>query len=342
MANNKIKTALVTGSAGFIGSFICQKLLNEGWRVVGIDCISSYYDVNLKEDREKKLRQYENFRAIRGGVEEPNLLSSIFEAENPNIVIHLAAQVGVRNSIENPRAYLESNIVGTFEVLEAARAFPPEHMLLASTSSAYGANETMPYCEVNKADNQMSFYAATKKSTENMAHSYAHLFNLPVTMFRFFTVYGPWGRPDMALFKFTKAILETQPIDVYNHGYMKRDFTYVDDLVHAIFLLIEAVPAQPKNRADIPKNDSLSPVAPFRVVNIGNSAAVALTDFISAIEIATGKTAIKNLMPMQAGDVQATWANNDLLKDLTDYAPATDIENGVAKFVKWYRQYYNI
>ncbi|ALI54317.1 NAD-dependent epimerase/dehydratase family protein [Celeribacter marinus] len=334
-------TALVTGAAGFIGSFVCRKLLDEGWRVIGVDCMSDYYDVTLKERREAMLMQSENYRSVHDMVETPGLLMSLFDAEKPDVVIHLAAQAGVRYSIENPRAYLESNIVGTFELLEAARAHPPKHMLLASTSSAYGANEDMPYCETDKADHQMSFYAATKKSTENMAHSYAHLFGLPVTMFRFFTVYGPWGRPDMALFKFTKAILEDTPIDVYNHGDMKRDFTYVEDLVHAIRLLIDAAPVRPEG-GDVPVGDSLSPVAPFRVVNIGNSNAVQLTDFIAAIETATGKTAMRNLMPMQAGDVPATWADASLLNTLTGYAPQTDVKDGVASFVDWYRDYYQI
>ncbi|MEM5468310.1 NAD-dependent epimerase/dehydratase family protein [Celeribacter marinus] len=334
-------TALVTGAAGFIGSFVCRKLLDEGWRVIGVDCMSDYYDVTLKERREAMLMQSENYRSVHDMVETPGLLMSLFDEEKPDVVIHLAAQAGVRYSIENPRAYLESNIVGTFELLEAARAHPPKHMLLASTSSAYGANEDMPYCETDKADHQMSFYAATKKSTENMAHSYAHLFGLPVTMFRFFTVYGPWGRPDMALFKFTKAILEDTPIDVYNHGDMKRDFTYVEDLVHAIRLLIDAAPVRPEG-GDVPVGDSLSPVAPFRVVNIGNSNAVQLTDFIAAIETATGKTAMRNLMPMQAGDVPATWADASLLNTLTGYAPQTDVKDGVASFVDWYRDYYQI
>ncbi|MEN8838078.1 MAG: NAD-dependent epimerase/dehydratase family protein [Celeribacter marinus] len=334
-------TALVTGAAGFIGSFVCRKLLDEGWRVIGVDCMSDYYDVTLKERREAMLMQSEHYRSVHDMVEAPGLLMSLFDEEKPDVVIHLAAQAGVRYSIENPRAYLESNIVGTFELLEAARAHPPKHMLLASTSSAYGANEDMPYCETDKADHQMSFYAATKKSTENMAHSYAHLFGLPVTMFRFFTVYGPWGRPDMALFKFTKAILEDTPIDVYNHGDMKRDFTYVEDLVHAIRLLIDAAPVRPEG-GDVPVGDSLSPVAPFRVVNIGNSNAVQLTDFIAAIETATGKTAMRNLMPMQAGDVPATWADASLLHTLTGYAPQTDVKDGVASFVDWYRDYYQI
>ncbi|WP_417268656.1 NAD-dependent epimerase/dehydratase family protein [Celeribacter baekdonensis] len=333
-------TALVTGAAGFIGSFVCRTLLEDGFRVIGLDCLSDYYDVALKERREDTLLAYEGYRSVHDKVETPGLLRTLFEEEKPDVVIHLAAQAGVRYSIENPRSYLESNIIGTFELLEAARAYPPKHMLLASTSSAYGANTDMPYCETDKADHQMSFYAATKKSTENMAHSYAHLFGLPITMFRFFTVYGPWGRPDMALFKFTKAILDDKPIDVYNFGDMKRDFTYVEDLVHAIRLLIDAVPVRPEDGVVV-EGDSLSPVAPFRVVNIGNSDAVQLVAFIEAIEAATGKKATRNLMPMQAGDVPATWANADLLHKLTGYAPKTDVKDGVAKFVGWYRQYYD-
>ncbi len=332
-------TALVTGSAGFIGYYVCRKLLDEGWRVIGLDCISDYYDVKLKHRRESMLNQMEGYSSVHEKVETPGLLMSLFETEKPDVVVHLAAQAGVRYSIENPRSYLESNLIGTFELLEAARAHPPKHMLLASTSSAYGANDVMPYCETHKADHQMSFYAATKKSTENMAHSYAHLYDLPITMFRFFTVYGPWGRPDMALFKFTKAILEGRPIDVYNFGDMKRDFTYVEDLVHAIRLLIDAVPVRPEN-GEVDSGDSLSPVAPFRVVNIGNSDAVQLTDFIEAIEASIGKEAEKNLMPMQAGDVPATWADAQLLKSLTGYSPKTSVTEGVRKFVDWYREYY--
>nr|WP_321460819.1 GDP-mannose 4,6-dehydratase [uncultured Cohaesibacter sp.] len=334
-------TALVTGSAGFIGSFVCRKLLDEGWRVIGLDCLSDYYDVQLKHRREAMLNQNQNFQAIHDKVETPNLLYKQFEKERPDVVIHLAAQAGVRYSIDNPRSYLESNIIGTFELLEAARAFPPQHMLLASTSSAYGANEEMPYRETDKADHQMSFYAATKKSTESIAHSYSHLFNLPITMFRFFTVYGPWGRPDMALFKFTKAILEDRPIDVYNHGDMKRDFTYVTDLVHAIRLLIDAVPSH-TNTSERSLADSLSPVAAFRVVNIGNSNPVQLTDFIDAIETAIGKKAKRNLLPMQAGDVPATWADTTLLKELTGYEPKTTVTEGVGHFVSWYREYFNV
>lgn len=334
-------TALVTGSAGFIGSFVCRRFLEEGWRVVGLDCMSDYYDPTLKEHREAVLKQSSNYRSVHEMVESPNVMMALFEDEKPDVVVHLAAQAGVRYSIENPRAYLESNMVGTFELLEAARAYPPKHMLLASTSSAYGANTEMPYRETVKADHQMSFYAATKKATENMAHSYAHLFGLPITMFRFFTVYGPWGRPDMALFMFTKNILESKPIDVYNFGDMKRDFTYIVDLVEAIWLLVTVAPERPKGGA-VPDGDSLSPVAPFRVVNIGNSDSVQLTDFIAAIEDATGCRAKRNLMSMQAGDVPTTWADASLLQSLTGYTPSTDVTTGVKAFVNWYRDYYQV
>jgi UDP-glucuronate 4-epimerase len=339
----KQKIALVTGAAGFIGYHISSKLLSEGWRVVGLDCMSDYYDVSLKERREGMLLQNASYRSVHEKVETPNILMDLFEEERPDVVIHLAAQAGVRYSIENPRAYLESNINGTFELLEAARAFPPEHMLLASTSSAYGANEDMPYRETVKADHQMSFYAATKKSTENMAHSYAHLFNLPITMFRFFTVYGPWGRPDMALFKFTKAILEGDAIDVYNYGDMSRDFTYIDDLVNGMRLLIDATPEYAdKLKAKVDEADSKSNVAPFRVVNIGNSKPYQLLDFIREIEKSLSINAVKNLLSMQAGDVPATWADTTLLKMLTGYVPTTDIATGVQNFVGWYRDYYSV
>ncbi|GAA0787836.1 NAD-dependent epimerase/dehydratase family protein [Roseibium denhamense] len=337
-----MKTVLVTGSAGFIGYYLCTRLLADGFRVIGLDAMTDYYDVRLKERRQQMLLQNEQFRAVNDRVEAPELLMRLFSEEKPDIVIHLAAQAGVRYSIEAPRSYLESNICGTFELLEAARAHPPEHMLLASTSSAYGANTEMPYTETDKADHQMSFYAATKKATESMAHSYSHLYGLPVTMFRFFTVYGPWGRPDMALFKFTKAILEDQPIDVYNFGDMRRDFTYVEDLVEGIRLLIDAAPVRPEEGGSVADGDSLSPVAPWRVVNIGNSTCVQLTEFIEAIEAATGKTAQRNMMPIQAGDVPATWANADLLQSLTGFRPKTSIREGVAKFVAWYRDYYQV
>jgi UDP-glucuronate 4-epimerase len=337
--NKKNKVALVTGFAGFIGFFVCKKLLDEGWQVIGVDNLSDYYDVTLKKQRMEILENSRLFKPMIAGIENPGYLKSIFEIEKPNIIIHLAAQAGVRYSIENPRSYLESNIVGTFELLEAARAFPPEHMLFASTSSIYGSNEQLPYCEIDKADHQMSFYAATKKSSENIAHSYAHLYDLPITMFRFFTVYGPWGRPDMALFKFTESIFKGRSIDVYNSGNMKRDFTYIDDLVHAINLLIDIVPSRSDN-SEVYINDNISPVAPFRVVNIGNSDVVNLMDFIEAIEEATGIQAKKNMLPMQAGDVYATWANVELLKSLTGYSPNTNIKKGIKSFVDWYKDFY--
>lgn len=334
-------TVLVTGSSGFIGFHLCKLLLDSGMKVVGIDNLSDYYDVDLKKARQAILEQHADFHVINESIETPGVMMELFEQHRPDQVVHLAAQAGVRYSIENPRSYLESNIIGTFEILEAARAHPPQHLLLASTSSAYGANTQMPYKETDKADHQVSFYAATKKSTENMAHSYAHLYDLPVTMFRFFTVYGPWGRPDMAPYKFTKAILANETIDVYNYGDMKRDFTYVVDLVQAIRLLLETPPVRPQN-GQVPEGDSLSPVAPHRVLNIGNSDTVQLTDFIEAIETATGLKAKQNLMPMQAGDVPATWADAHLLKSLTGYEPSTSVSQGMQAFVDWYCDYYNV
>ena len=336
------RTALISGSAGFIGYYLGQRLLTDGFRVIGVDSLSDYYDPNLKRRRQANLLQNAGFSAVNEPIETPGLLADLFAEHRPDIVVHLAAQAGVRYSIDNPRSYLESNLVGTFELLEAARAHPPQHMLLASTSSAYGANTEMPYRETMKADHQMSFYAATKKATEAMAHSYAHLFDLPVTMFRFFTVYGPWGRPDMALFKFTRAMLAGEAIDVYNHGEMMRDFTYVEDLVEAIRRLIDAAPVRPESAEDIAEGDSLSPVAPWRVVNIGNSKPVQLGDMIAAIEDALGMEAKRNLMPMQPGDVPATWADAELLRTLTGYVPETDIREGVRRFVAWYRDYYQV
>ena len=331
-----MKHALITGSAGFIGYHTAQALLGAGVRVTGLDSLSDYYDVALKEARHARLAQHAGFTAHIGKVETPGLLEGLMAADPPDLVIHLAAQAGVRHSIDAPRDYLEANLAGTFELLEAARAHPPQHMMLASTSSAYGANTEMPYVETVRIAHPMSFYAATKQANEAMAHSYAHLYALPTTMFRFFTVYGPWGRPDMALFKFTKAILEGTPIDVYNHGQMRRDFTYVDDLVAGIVALADAVPGDtPASEAD-----SLSPVAPFRVVNIGNGTSVPLMEFIAAIEAATGREALKNMLPIQPGDVPATWAANDLLTDLTGTRPSTPVAQGVAQFVAWYRDYY--
>jgi UDP-glucuronate 4-epimerase len=343
LTNEKQKIALVTGAAGFIGFHISKLLLAEGWRVIGLDCMSDYYDISLKEKREDMLLQNTSYRSVHEKIETQNVLMDLFAQERPDVVIHLAAQAGVRYSVENPRAYLESNIIGTFELLEAARSYPPKHILLASTSSAYGANEKMPYSETEKADHQMSFYAATKKSTENMAHSYSHLFDLPITAFRFFTVYGPWGRPDMALFKFTKAIINGNPIDVYNYGDMSRDFTYIDDLVNGMRMLIDAIPevlSPQTSNSDVV--DSQSRVAPFRVVNIGNSKPTQLLDFVSAIEKAIGSKAVKNLLPMQTGDVPATWADTSLLERVTGYKPYTNLPTGVQKFVSWYREFYDV
>lgn len=333
-----MKTALVTGSAGFIGYFTSLRLMEQGWKVIGLDAFSDYYDVTLKERRQAMLTQSAAFTPVRGKLEDPGRLMEIFATEKPDLVIHLAAQAGVRYSIDNPRTYVEANLVGTFELLEAARAYPPAHMLLASTSSAYGANTEMPYVETQRADHQMSFYAATKKATESMAHSYAHLYHLPITMFRFFTVYGPWGRPDMAHFKFTRAILAGEPIDVYNHGQMRRDFTYIDDLVDGISGLIEAVPGD----TPVSERDSLSPVAPFRLVNIGASDPTPLMEFIAAIETACGRAAEKVMHPMQPGDVPATWADTGLIEDLTGYKAKVPVTEGVQRFVDWYRDYYQI
>ncbi|MBX3504006.1 MAG: GDP-mannose 4,6-dehydratase [Parvibaculum sp.] len=337
-----MQKVLVTGSAGFIGYHLSHRLLSMGIEVIGLDAMTDYYDVELKRRRHALLRNSASFSAIEARLEEPGLLKRLLETERPSVVVHLAAQAGVRYSIDAPRSYVESNLSGTFELLEAARAVPPAHLLFASTSSVYGANTRMPYVETDKADLQMSFYAATKKANEAMAHSYAHLYGLPCTMFRFFTVYGPWGRPDMALFKFTRAILDDEPIDIYNHGDMKRDFTYVTDLVEAIVKLMPVVPVLPQTADEIEPGDSLSPVAPFRIVNIGNGQPVQLMAFVEAIEEATGRKAKKNFLDMQPGDVPATWADNTLLQRLTGYRPQTTLKDGVTAFVDWYRDYYRV
>ncbi len=333
---------LVTGSAGFIGFHLSRLLLEDGFEVVGYDAMTDYYDIGLKRRRHAMLLQSSAFSAHEARLEDMSTLTALFEQERPDVVVHLAAQAGVRYSLENPRSYLESNLVGTFNVLECARAFAVGHLLMASTSSVYGANTVMPYSEKQSTDHPLTFYAATKKSNEIMAHSYAHLWNLPTTMFRFFTVYGPWGRPDMALYKFVKGILEQTPIDVYNHGEMYRDFTYVTDLVRGIRLLIDAVPVRPDDATAIPEWDTLSPVAPFRTVNIGNSDKVKLTDFIDSIERECGHKAIRNNLDMQKGDVPATWADATQLRELTGYAPSTPFETGVRAFVAWYRDYFGL
>ena len=328
---------LITGTAGFIGFHLAQAMLAEGWEVQGYDGMTDYYDVALKRRRHAMLLQSPGFSATEAMLEDQAAFDAVADAFAPDVIVHLAAQAGVRYSLENPRAYLDANIIGTFTVMEAARRLGVRHLLMASTSSVYGANEDMPFDETQKADTQLTIYAATKKANEAMGHAWAHVHGLPITMFRFFTVYGPWGRPDMALFKFTKGILEGTPIDIYNNGEMWRDFTYVDDLVRGIRLLIDAVPGGPETAVD---GDSLSPVAPFRVVNIGNSDKVSLLDFIAAIEAETGRTAIRNMMPMQTGDVPATWAEASVLQQLTGYRPQTPFRDGVARFVHWYREYY--
>jgi UDP-glucuronate 4-epimerase len=337
-----MRKIIVTGSAGFIGFHLCKLLLAEGFDVVGIDALTDYYDVRLKEARHEILQQSNHFKAHIINIEDNAALTAIFEDFRPEAVVHLAAQAGVRYSLENPRAYIDTNIIGTFNIMECARAFEVGHLLMASTSSVYGANEEMPFTETERTDTPLTIYAATKKANEHMGHSYAHLWNLPVTMFRFFTVYGPWGRPDMALFKFTKGIIEGTPIEIYNNGEMWRDFTYVEDLVRGIRLLIDAVPMRPESADQIEEGDSLSPAAPFRVVNIGNSDKVRLSDFVDAIEAEIGKPAIKNYLEMQKGDVPATWADASLLQRLTGFRPQTDVREGVKRFVAWYRDYYKV
>jgi UDP-glucuronate 4-epimerase len=334
-----VRKVFITGTAGFIGFHLAQLLLDEGFRVHGFDGMTDYYDVKLKQRRHQMLLQNPHFSMTEGMLEDDALITQVTDDFAPDVIVHLAGQAGVRYSLENPRAYLDSNLVGTFNVMEAARRLKVEHLLMASTSSVYGANEDMPFAETDKADTALTFYAATKKANEAMAHSYAHLWDLPTTMFRFFTVYGPYGRPDLALFKFVDAILDGRPIDIYNHGDMYRDFTYVTDLVRGIRLLIDTPPVRPDNR-EVPEGDSLSPVAPYRIVNIGNSGKVRLLDFVEAIEEELGQKAIRNYMPMQMGDVPATWANAELLKTLTGYKPQTDIKDGIREFVAWFRDYY--
>lgn len=337
------KRVLVTGSSGFIGFHLSKLLLREDFEVFGLDAMTDYYDVRIKQERHRMLAAQSNrFSAQEFRIEDADRLMQFARDIQPDVIVHLAAQAGVRYSLENPRAYIDTNIVGTFNVMECARELSVGHLLMASTSSVYGANTEMPFDEQQKVDTPLTIYAATKKANESMAHSYAHLWNLPTTMFRFFTVYGPWGRPDMALFKFTKGILEGTPIDIYNHGDMWRDFTYVEDLVRAIRLLIDAVPQGVDVRAEPVPHDSLSPAAPYRVVNIGNSDKVRLLDFVEAIEDEVGTKAVRNYMDMQMGDVPATWADASLLKELTGYGPQTDYRTGVRNFVAWYREYYGV
>ena len=324
---------LITGAAGFIGFHLARRFLTDGWEVLGFDGLTPYYSPKLKKARLSLLKTYSAFEFEKGMIEKEGLLTDYVRHFKPDVIVHLAAQAGVRYSIDVPRSYVVSNLIGSHEVLEAARASPPQHLMMASTSSVYGKNDVMPYTELQRAVHPMSFYAATKIANEAMAHSYSHLFKVPTTMLRFFTVYGPWGRPDMALFKFTSAILKGEPIDVYNHGNMRRDFTYVDDLVEGIVRLTAKAPSSNA----VGPMDSLSPVAPFRVVNIGNGSPVSLSEFIEAIETATGRIAQRNLMSIQPGDVPATWADASLIEALVGQLPRTDIRDGVKRFVEWYQ-----
>lgn len=334
------KRIFITGTAGFIGYHLAELLLAQGHTVGGFDGMTDYYDVRLKERRHAMLNQHEGFSATEAMLEDQEQLQTAISSFKPDVIVHLAAQAGVRYSIDNPRAYLDANIVGTFNIMEAARAADVQHLLMASTSSVYGANTEMPFTETQRVATPLTFYAASKLANEAMGHSYAHIYNLPITMFRFFTVYGPWGRPDMAYFKFARNIIDRKPIDIYNNGDMWRDFTYVEDLVRGIAGLIDAVPQRPENPEAIQPGDSVSPAAPFRVVNIGNSEKVRLMDFVDAIEAEIGKKAVRNYMPMQQGDVPATWADASLLQSLTGYQPRTPFREGVARFVRWYRDYY--
>jgi UDP-glucuronate 4-epimerase len=334
----EINRILITGTAGFIGFHLAKCLLAEGFIVHGYDGMTDYYDVALKRRRHQMLLQSPNFSSTEAMLENEEAFDQAANEFSPDVIIHLAAQAGVRYSLENPRAYIDANVIGTFNVMDAARRLGVQHLMLASTSSVYGANTLMPFIETEKADTPLTIYAATKKANESMGHAYAHIHNLPTTMFRFFTVYGPWGRPDLALYKFVDAILDGRPIDIYNHGNMHRDFTYVEDLAHAIRLLIDVVPARPVDGA-VPEGDSLSPVAPYRIVNIGNSEKVSLLDFIDEIEHSLGQKAIRNYLDMQTGDVPATWANAELLKNLTGYRPKTDFRDGISKFIEWYKEY---
>jgi UDP-glucuronate 4-epimerase len=330
---------LITGSSGFIGFHLSKKLLDKGHRVYGYDSMNNYYDVRLKKARYNILKKYKNFSFTKNKLENKNSLEKVFKKFKPSIVIHLAAQAGVRYSIEKPRVYLDSNITGSYNIIEVSKKFNVKHLIMASSSSVYGANKRIPFKETDKTETQLSIYAATKKSNESMAHSYSNIWKVPITMLRFFTVYGPWGRPDMALFKFTKGILANKKIDIYNNGKMYRDFTYIDDIVDGIRLLINKIP----NHKNFGKynNDSLSSVAPFRILNIGNTKKVFLLDFIKEIEKVLGKKAIRNYMPLQKGDVKQTLSNTNLLKKLTGYNPKTNYKSGIKKFLNWYLNYYN-
>jgi UDP-glucuronate 4-epimerase len=330
----------VTGSSGFIGFHLSKKLLEKGHNVHGFDSMNKYYDVKLKRARLKLLKKYKKFSFTKNKIENKKILTHSILKFKPIVIIHLAAQAGVRYSIENPNAYMDSNILGTFNIIEVAKKINIKHLLIASSSSVYGANKKLPFTEIDKTDTQLSIYAATKKSTESIAHSYSNIWKIPITMLRFFTVYGPWGRPDMALFKFTKGIINKKRIDIYNKGKMYRDFTYIDDIVDGIIALINKAPNL--NQLGKIKNDSLSPVSPFRILNIGNTKKVFLLDFINELEKQLGKKAIRNYMSMQKGDVKITVSNTSLLRKITNYNPKTNYKTGIKKILEWYLIYYKI
>ena len=329
----------ISGSSGFIGFHVAKKFLEKGIKVHGFDSMNNYYDVSLKKSRLKILKKYKNFSFTRGNLENYKILLRSIIKFRPKIIIHLAAQAGVRFSIKNPDSYLNSNIYGTFNILKIAHNIRVKHLIIGSSSSVYGANKKIPFKEIDKTDHQVSFYAATKKSTEALAHAYSSLWKLPITMLRFFTVYGPFGRPDMAYFKFTNKILKGQKIDIYNKGKMYRDYTYVDDIVDGIFKILNKIPKINSKRKI--KNDSLSPVAPFRILNIGNTKKIYLLDFINTLEKILNKKIKRNYLPMQNGDVYSTLSDSSLLRRLTGYNPKTNYEIGIKKFLDWYINYYN-
>lgn len=327
---------LITGTAGFIGFHLARRLLEDGHEVTGFDGMTNYYDVHLKEARREMLSRHQGYRHVNGLLEDRTALDKAAGVANPEVIVHLAAQAGVRYSIEAPRTYIDSNLTGSWNVLELARDMKPRHLMLGSTSSVYGANCEVPFHESHKADEPLNLYAATKKGMEAMGWSYAQLFGIPTTTLRFFTVYGPWGRPDMALFKFVSAILQGQPIDVYGHGAMSRDFTYIDDLVEGLVRL-EAIAPDESNRVE---GDTLSRGVPARTVNIANGAPTRLMDFISVVEDTLGRKAELNLMDIQPGEMPETFGDANLLRTLTGFVPQTRLERGVAKFVEWYREFY--